>query len=71
MAIYVRIQPFLHALHTYMQMVLELRDTYKREKMSCDYRITQLKQLKQMLEDNQEMILDALWKDLHKVCNYQ
>lgn len=48
-------------------MVLELRDTYRREEMSRDYRITQLRQMKQMLQDNQEMILDALWKDLHKV----
>ena len=35
--------------------------------MSCDYRVSQLRQMELMLEENQEMILEALWRDLHKV----
>ena len=48
-------------------MVSELRDTYQRGRMSRDYRISQLRQMELMLEENQEMIPEALWRDLHKV----
>ena len=35
--------------------------------LPIDYRIGQLKNLKKLLEENKEKILDAVYKDLHKV----
>ena len=55
-----------------LQIVSQVRAGYRShigwsaEEHKC-YRLHQLQQLKKMLEENEKMICDALWTDLHKV----
>ena len=51
-----------------LKVVEKLRTSFKNHKtLPIEYRVGQLNALRKLLEENKAAILDAVYKDLHKV----